>query len=96
MLGLLTVTLTLQAQADGYAGGDGTRENPYLISNADQLAKLANDVNTIPNFSRGRYFRLTQDIVVNDGVMQKDLESLQGGKAFAETPAIGNYNSETD
>ena len=40
MLCLLSVTSTLQAQAAAYAGGDGTRENPYLISNADELAKL--------------------------------------------------------
>lgn len=96
MLCLLSVTLTLQAQAAAYAGGDGTRENPYLISNAYELAKLAHDVNTIPNISRGRYYLLTQDIVVNDGVMQKDLETLQGGKAFAETTAIGNYTSDTE
>lgn len=96
MLSLLSLTLTMQAQATSYAGGNGTKENPYLISNADELAKLANDVATIPDFSSGRYFKLTQDIVINNGVMQKDLETLQDGKAFPETPAIGNYTSETD
>lgn len=96
MLCLLSVTLASLAQADAFAGGDGSRENPYLISNADQLAKLAYDVNTIPNSSRGRYYLLTQDIVINDGVMQKDLETLQGGKAFAETMAIGNFTSDTE
>ena len=93
---LMVSTLSAMAQAAQYAGGDGTRENPYLISNADELAKLANDVNTIANFSRGRYFKLTQNIIVNEGVMQKSLGTLQEGKAFAETPAIGNYNSETE
>ena len=88
--------MNVWAQVASYAGGDGTKENPFLISNADELAKLANDVNTEANFSRGRYFKLTQDIVINEGVMQKDLSTLQGGKAFPQTAMIGKYASETD
>ena len=93
---LSMLSLIVSAQTNHYSGGDGTKENPYLIGTADELANLANDVATIPDFSRGRYFKLTNDIVVNSGVMQNDLEVLQGGKAFPETPAIGNYTSETD
>ena len=62
---LFASATTIMAQATAYAGGDGSKENPYLISNADELAKLAQDVNTIPNFSRGCYFLLTNDIVIN-------------------------------
>lgn len=93
---LMTVVLTTWAQATSYAGGDGTKENPFLISNANELAKLASDVNAEANFSRGRYFKLTQDIVINDGVNQKDLSALQGGNAFPQTPMIGNYTNEND
>lgn len=93
---LMASTLTAMAQAAQYAGGDGTRENPFLISNADELAKLAQDVNTEANFSRGRYFKLTQDITINEGVMQKSLTDLQGGKVFPQTTMIGNYAGEND
>ena len=89
-------TISALAQANSYAGGDGTKEKPFLISNASELAKLANDVNTVANFSRGRYFKLTQDIIINEGVNQKDLTTLQGGKAFPQTTMIGNYNGEND
>ena len=85
--------------AQSYAGGDGTKESPFLISNAAELAKLAQDVNTEKDFSLGRYFRLTQDIVVNTGVMATDLTRLQDYTSrppFPETPAIGNFSSETD
>ena len=93
---LMASVLSVKAQATQYAGGDGTKENPFLISNADELAKLAKDVNTEANFSRGRYFKLTQDIVINEGVMQKDISALQKGDAFPQTTMIGNYAGETD
>ncbi len=93
---LLWVAPTVMAQAPSYAGGDGTKDNPYLISNADQLARLAQDVNTIPNFSRGCYFLLTNDIVVNEQVNQQQLSTLQAGDAFPQTPTIGTYSSDTD
>ena len=47
--------------ADSYEAGDGSKENPYLISNDMQLAKLAHDVNNGKTFS-GKYFMLTKDI----------------------------------
>lgn len=43
--------------AVSFAGGDGTRENPYQISTAAQLAKLAKDVNTGIDY-RNQYFKL--------------------------------------
>ena len=47
--------------ADSYESGDGSKDNPYLISNDMQLAKLAHDVNNGVSFS-GKYFKLTKDI----------------------------------
>ena len=87
---------TIMAQSATYAGGDGSKENPYLISNADELAKLAQDVNTISNFSRGCYFLLTNDIVINEQVNQRELETLQSGSAFPLTPMIGTFSSDTE
>ncbi len=102
VLSLLSGILPAYAQSwDGtvaaaYAGGDGTKDNPFLISNAAELAKLAADVNTEKDFSLGRYFRLTQDIVLNEGVCQTAAATLEGGQAFTATPVIGSFASETD
>ena len=52
-----------------YAGGSGTKDDPWLISNDKQLAKLAHDVtsgNSKAMFA-GKYFRLTQDIDLSQG-----------------------------
>ena len=92
----LASATTIMAQATAYAGGDGSKEHPYLISNADELAKLAQDVNTIPNFSRGCYFLLTNNIVINEQVNQQELARLQTGTAFPLTPMIGTFSSDTD
>ena len=92
----MALTVSVKAQATQYAGGDGTKDNPFLISNASELAKLANDVNTVANSSRGKYYKLTQDIVINEGVLQKGLTELQGGKAFPLTEMIGKYAGEND
>lgn len=81
--------------ATAYAGGDGTRENPYLIATAEQLAKFAQDVNTVEGFSRGRYFMLSADIVMHEGVMAKGVTALNGGKAFTQTPMVGVFTDET-
>jgi len=56
-----------------FAGGDGTYGNPYQISNASELAFLAQQVNDITsetnrygnNYSYGKYFVLTANIDLN-------------------------------
>lgn len=85
LLGILTLWLmcgqTLWAQttnkyysidiyADSYAGGDGSKTNPYEIATAEQLAKLARDVNNgnTPQAFLGKYFKLTADIELSDGI----------------------------
>ena len=85
LLGILTLWLmcgqTLWAQttntyysidiyADSYAGGDGSKTNPYEIATAEQLAKLARDVNNgnTPQAFLGKYFKLTADIDLSDGI----------------------------
>lgn len=85
LLGILTLWLmcgqTLWAQttneyysidicADSYAGGDGSKTNPYEIATAEQLAKLARDVNN-GNTSQAfldKYFKLTADIDLKNGI----------------------------
>ena len=51
--------------AENFAGGDGTESNPYQIANGEQLAKLAQDVNSGNGYA-GTYFVLTADIVLNN------------------------------
>lgn len=85
LLGVLTLWLmcgqTLWAQttneyysidicADSYAGGDGSKTNPYEIATAEQLAKLARDVNNgnTPQAFLGKYFKLTADIDLSGGI----------------------------
>ncbi|MCH5211322.1 MAG: hypothetical protein J1F01_10225, partial [Oscillospiraceae bacterium] len=57
---LPAVTLTATA-AISFDGGDGTAENPYQISTAEQLASLADAVNG-GNDLYGVYFKQTGDI----------------------------------
>lgn len=47
--------------AGKYAGGKGTKEDPYLINTAEQLAKLVKDKATA-----GKFYKITADIIVND------------------------------
>ncbi|WP_312648731.1 S-layer homology domain-containing protein [Aminipila sp.] len=44
-----------------FAGGDGSKENPYKISSAEQLVKFAAAVNEVEHF-KGKYIILTTDI----------------------------------
>lgn len=58
---------SIDIYADSYAGGDGSKTNPYEIATTEQLAKLARDVNNGNTF-RGKYFKLTADIDLSGGI----------------------------
>ena len=55
--------------ATKYAGGSGTKDDPWLISNDLELAKLAHDVTngTTKAMFAGKYFKLNKDINLNKG-----------------------------
>jgi len=100
LLFLYAVTASSQPVWDGsvagsYAGGDGSSESPYLISNAGELAKLVADVYSGINWSEGKYFKLTADIILNENVV-KDNFGLNRDYTFTEWPMVGYYNSESD
>lgn len=70
-----TTTTEMKVYGEGdliatkYAGGTGTKDDPWLISNDLELAKLAHDVtngNTKLMFA-GKYFKLTKDIDTSKG-----------------------------
>lgn len=48
--------------ASSFAGGDGTEQNPYQISNAAELAYLAKTVNTQSTTPEHKYYILTDNI----------------------------------
>ena len=52
--------------ANSYAGGNGTQESPYIISNDIQLAKLALDVSKGQNTDK--YYRITADIDLSKAI----------------------------
>jgi len=58
--------------ASSYSGGSGTASDPYLIENAEQLARmigydvLTNYTGNTANGSKDKYYKLTADIYLND------------------------------
>ena len=55
--------------AKSYHGGDGSKENPYQISTAEELALLSNTVKGCSwnNYkTKDKYYELINDIVIND------------------------------
>lgn len=56
--------------AKDYAGGDGTKDNPWKISSDLELAKLALDVTNgkSQTMYSGKYFQLSKDIDLSKGI----------------------------
>ena len=48
--------------ATKFAGGTGTKDDPYRIENGEQLAKLAKDVSEGNTYYKGKYFRLEKNV----------------------------------
>lgn len=101
LLGLFFSFISLSAQAvwDGsvatsFAGGSGTQDDPYLISNGAELAYLAQITNEDADGSmtRDKYFKLTADIVLNRDVLNDDF-TLNGTPANIWVP-IGLSNNK--
>lgn len=51
--------------ADSFAGGSGTEDDPYLISNGSELAHMSQYINDGFNNGQYRYYQLTNDIDLN-------------------------------
>ena len=54
----------LDYAAEGFAGGSGTKDDPYQIATPEQLAKLAKDINSGDSDKKHsrEYFELTSDL----------------------------------
>lgn len=65
--------------ADNYAGGTGTESDPYLISTPEQFMKLAVEIENLgevddnwdADYTKGKYFKQTADLVFNENVEGK-------------------------
>lgn len=69
-ISLTSVVVTAQTRGEIATEfqGEGTESDPYLISTAAELRKLADDVENRMTY-RGEYFKLANDIVVNENVL---------------------------
>ncbi len=56
--------------ADNYRSGNGTKENPYIISSGSELAYFSKMLET--NDYENTYFKMSNDIVLNNGVFDYD------------------------
>ncbi|MBP3390120.1 MAG: glycoside hydrolase family 16 protein [Clostridia bacterium] len=77
-------TLCNGTEAASYAGGTGTEADPYLISDAQQLYKLANATR---EETLGKFYKLTNDITISrvyDGWSNDNLYTWAVKKAYLE------------
>lgn len=63
-----------------FPGGNGAINDPYLIQNATQLLRVANDKEL---YNRSdMYYRLTNDIFLNTNLLQTDETAKDGARAW--------------
>lgn len=58
--------------AESYKKGDGTEENPFIISDGSEFAFFAQQLENQEFDSKGVYFELGNDIVINPGIFEYD------------------------
>ena len=63
---LMVVIMTSVGSAWGQWSGLGTEDDPFLITNEDDLKALATNVNNRTSSYIGEYFKLTNDITLTD------------------------------
>lgn len=87
----------IDVAASSFAGGNGTKEHPYLIATAEQLSKLALDTrNGVP--TNGKYYKLIKDIDLEGRdwisiVYQEETENMIGlGYAYTIHPFKGIFD----
>ncbi|MBQ3511679.1 MAG: hypothetical protein IJA30_05215 [Bacilli bacterium] len=82
--------------ASSYRSGNGTSSDPYIISNAKELAyfeKMLNETNY-----ENTYFELSNDIIINNGLFDYDEENitytLNKTKLYVKEYTTDIYNSK--
>ena len=83
--------------AEEFGGGDGTRENPYLIDNGAHLALLAYNVNNGTDY-KNTWFKQTVGIMLNDTTVEDWTNILTTINEWSpigtqDNPFLGNYDA---
>lgn len=89
---MVSIILNLDAYsqiATSWAGGTGTVDDPYQISNITHLRKLAYDVNRGVSF-KSTFFVMTNDIVDNQGVLNSDGTLASDNETLRDWIQIGS------
>ena len=60
--------------ASSYRSGTGTSNNPYIISNGDELAFFSSQLEN--NNYEGKYFKISNDILLNGGSFKYENDTL--------------------
>lgn len=74
--------------------GSGSQNDPFILSDASELRKLAQDVNngkTYQNF----YFKMTNDIVINKNVLSSNGNLSSNTSGFEQWTPIGNSEKQS-
>lgn len=69
-ISFLNVTVWDGTISNNYHSGTGTVEDPYIITNGNELAYFSEQLKT--NDYNGIYFKLGKDILLNDGTFEYD------------------------
>lgn len=77
---------TYGSPSENFNGGDGSEAKPYQINTADQLKLLAKD-----GFNTKKYFKLTNDITVNDWTALEKFEGNFDGNGYSITGNSGSF-----
>ncbi len=77
--------------------GEGTEENPYIISSYANLAKLSDLTNSKGETFSGKFFKQTADIIYysyyNSWIAIKDFEGTYDGNGKTVTNVLGMFNN---
>lgn len=84
--------------AESYRSGTGTSDDPYIISNGAELAYLSSQLEI--NDYKNIYFKINNDIVLNEGVLSYDNEHglmyvLSGVTYYIKEYTNEYYSEET-
>ncbi|MBQ9355072.1 MAG: family 16 glycosylhydrolase [Clostridia bacterium] len=90
-------------KAENFAGGDGSAASPFLIDTAEQLYKMVEEYHTY-EASYGKYFRITNDLYLNDVADGKSIVDLSGknnwlagyGDTIATASKANSFNGTLD
>ena len=77
--------------ASSYKKGNGTKDNPYVISDASEFAYFNEQVKT--NTYSGTYFELSNDIIINKGTFSYDDTNKVMYTTNNTTYYVGEYNN---